>query len=68
MLYPGDGNWASGSSYDINKTTIEHESGTHYPGDYNTTKVKFHLCPNCFEFKLIPWLLSQGANPTTEEI
>ena len=30
------------------------------------TQINIDLCPNCFKFKLIPWIQSQGGNVHTE--
>lgn len=58
----------SKNTYDKSETVIYHEAGEVYPegGELNLEIV--HICPECFEQKLIPWIKSQGGEPTTKEI
>lgn len=62
---PGD-DWSTGH-YEVNKTTIEYESGDHYPGDRFTTFLCCDICPTCFVHKLMPWVESHGIGSVREE-
>lgn len=60
------GNW-SDREYHLAETEISMDKGKGYPeGGYGTRTV-VHLCPECFADKLIPWLKTQGVEPTKEE-
>lgn len=50
------------------ETAVSMEVGSRYPdmGDY--TKTSYHICPDCFTAKLMPWFKAQGAEPTIEEV
>lgn len=54
-------------SYEVNEVTVSHKTGSSYPEGGSGEKVRVDLCPSCFDEKLIPWLTSQGVEPTTEE-
>lgn len=48
------------------EVTVSHRTG-HY-GDYACGHlITYDLCRGCFHGKLMPWLKSQGAEPTEEE-
>ncbi len=55
--------WAAGS-YDVNETEVKMRTGHSYPEGGSGEEVKYDICPTCFTEKLMPWLASQGANPT----
>ena len=61
------GNWDS-SSYGINETEIEvkikQRKGEAFPECGHGTEFMVDMCPDCFQNKLIPWLISQGAEIT----
>lgn len=59
--------WTRRTSYDVSRTTVECEEGSSFPEGRHTEKVSFHICPECFKGKLIPWMESQGAKPTIKE-
>ena len=61
-----DMDWDVGP-YQVQTTEVSYEYGTDYPGDRATTTLEFHICPNCFKNKLIPWMESQGATPTKKD-
>lgn len=57
-----EGNWRS-SSYDAAETevTVKQITGDNYPGGGYGKEFSVDICPDCFQSKLIPWLISQGA-------
>ena len=64
-------NWA-GEPYAIEETEltvcVKHKDGTEYHhGEGYGTIYDVDLCPECFEKKLIPWLVSQGAKVERKE-
>jgi len=54
--------------YSFWKTGITMETGNDWPEGKSTELKAFHICPKCFEEKLIPWMASQGAEPTITKI
>jgi hypothetical protein len=59
----GDENWAS-NEFEHATATLKLEERESHPDGGHSTDITFHLCPTCFKSKLVPWLLSQGAQPT----
>lgn len=59
--------WWGQTCFDVEDIEISHTSGTRYPEGGITTKVEFHVCPECFTDKVAPWMESQGAVPTESE-
>lgn len=63
--------WFGGGACDVKETEVRWNSGSNWGGDGGAgTAVHVHVCPACFEHKLIPWLRSQGGGcgePTREE-
>lgn len=53
--------------YEVEEPTVYFSEGHRYPDGGAITTIRFDLCKDCFTEKLIPWLLSQGAIPRTEE-
>lgn len=53
--------------YDVERTTVSSESGFRYPEGGSTGTEKFHVCPDCWDSKLKPWMASQNAIPTLSE-
>jgi hypothetical protein len=60
-------NWAS-DSFGIERTILSYEQGSVYPEGGSTTTTHFDICPSCMVTRVIPWLCSQGATPTTRKI
>ena len=62
--------WNAGI-YEIDETEIRVEvrqkEGSNYPEGGMGTEYDIDLCPNCFKDKLVPWLISQGANIEKKE-
>lgn len=61
--------WPGKGIYDTNETVvaveIRQKEGVTYPAlgpAAEGTKYEIDICPVCFKEKLIPWLISQGAN------
>lgn len=59
------------ATYEINETEITikiaQKDGASYPEGGSGTKYDIDICPDCFNNKLIPWLISQGANIKQED-
>jgi hypothetical protein len=53
--------------YEINEIEIRHKQGENYPECGSGTETTFDVCGNCFDQKLVPWLISQGAKPQIEK-
>jgi len=58
---------ASCRSFAVEEIEVRHKTGTNYPGGGNGTEVSFDICCKCFDHKIIPFLVSQGAEPRTRE-
>lgn len=56
-----------GRRYDRDRISVTRESGTVYPESRHTTLESFHVCPECWESKVVEWFKSQGAKPTIED-
>ena len=54
--------------YKTKETSVYMELGSSYHGGGDCTKTEFHICPSCFETKLMVWLNSQKAQPTITEL
>lgn len=54
-----------GSGYDHKEVEIEvkikKQEGEHYPEGSSGTEWLIDMCPECFQKKLVPWMISQGA-------
>jgi len=62
--------WGSGDSYRqfVKEITISLDETTYWTQEGGTTTMtEFHICPECFKNKLIPWFKSQKAIPTIKE-
>ena len=62
----GDEDWAIGN-YHHATTTLQVEERESYPSGGHSKEMAFHLCPDCFKGKLVPWLDSLGAKPQISE-
>jgi hypothetical protein len=61
-----DVNWAlDGVSMD--EITVSREVGKRYPETGWSTVTAYHVCPPCWETKLVPYLASLTAEPTEKE-
>lgn len=58
--------WTS-TMYCVEDTAIRLIEGDVYPEGGQQILTEFHICAKCFKQKLMPWLIEQGANPTTVE-
>jgi hypothetical protein len=65
-LSNGDENWAKGN-YHHATSMVQIEERESYPDGGHLKETVFHICDQCFNKKLIPWLESQGAKPTIAE-
>ena len=59
-------NWKDGS-FDATETEIRMKTGSSYPEGGSGEETEIDICPDCFTSKLIPWVQSQGGEPTTKE-
>lgn len=63
--------WQSKGLWDVNQTVmaveIRQKDGYNLPDGGSGTKIEVDLCPTCFKDKLVPWLISQGADIKAEE-
>jgi hypothetical protein len=62
----GDENWAA-KEFEQASTTIQLDERVSYPDGGHSKDITFHLCPECFKSKLVPWLDTQGAKPSIGE-
>lgn len=51
-------------SFKVAETTISLKEGSSYPEGGMGELLKFDICPDCFRDRLVPWMKSQGAEPT----
>lgn len=49
---------------DVFETTVMLRVGNTYPESGHWDRTVFHICGDCFQAKLAPWLAEQGAKPT----
>lgn len=54
-------------SYSTNETHVRWKKGSSYPEGGSGEQYDVHVCPKCFEERLLPWLRTQGAAPIAEE-
>lgn len=54
-------------AYDVNEIEIRHKIGSNYPGGGSGTETSIDMCGKCFEEKLVPWLRTQGAEPSIKD-
>jgi hypothetical protein len=54
--------------YEVDEVTVECSVGTRYPEGTDLDMTIFDLCGACFRDSLVPWLVSQGAQPRKKEI
>ena len=62
-----DCEWSPGSPFQSNEVDVSYREATHYPDGGFAETTSFDICPTCFTEKLVPWLKSQGAEPTITE-
>lgn len=58
--------WKDGT-FDATETEIRMKTGSSYPEGGSGEETEIDICPECFTSKLIPWVQSQGGEPTTKE-
>lgn len=54
-------------TFEINEVEIVRRVGCRYPEGGSATKTEFDVCGDCFEKKVVPWLISQGGEPYVTE-
>lgn len=53
------------NSSEIKEVTIQLQTGHHFhDGGSSGQNISIDLCPECFKDKLIPWVQSQGGEPS----
>jgi hypothetical protein len=62
--YDGEVEWENKTDHDEVKTFVAMAKGYTYSDGGSWDRTLFHICPACFEKKLVPWLESQGAKAT----
>lgn len=56
--------WKNDGRY-LEETHISYYSKINFSSGSEDNEIRaFHICPDCFKRKLIPWMQSQGANVT----
>lgn len=55
------------SAFDAIETEISMRTGDRYPEGGFGEFTEIDICPDCFTGKLIPWVQSQGGEPTVKE-
>lgn len=53
--------------YDVDEVTVSRRTGYSCPESHSVTELTVDLCGKCFDTKLRPWLVSQGAVACEEE-
>lgn len=65
------GNEWSSKKYNINETdiniTIKQKEGSDCSDGGSGTEYDIDLCPKCFKDRLVPWLISEGAQIDEKE-
>lgn len=59
--------WKVVSPYEICTTVLKYEDGITFFQHSDIKRLSFHVCPQCFQNKLVPWFQEQGAEPTKKE-
>lgn len=55
--------WSKDEHDDL-ESEVNLKLGRSWPGDAYGEIIEFDICPSCFQNRLIPWMKSQGAEPT----
>lgn len=58
--------WKAGC-FDSCEVAVRYKTGSSYPEGGSGEQTTVDICPDCFTSKLIPWVQSQGGEPTTKE-
>jgi hypothetical protein len=53
--------------YEVDEVEIMHRTGDEFPEGGSGEETTVDMCGECFDTKLLPWLLEQGAKPETKE-
>lgn len=64
-VHPHD-HWKK-DAFEVLETEVSITTGVQYPEGGDRHIVSFDICPKCFNEKLIPFLESLGAKPSTDE-
>ncbi len=52
-------------TFEVKETEISCRVGERYPGGGSIDNIEVDMCVDCFRFRLVPWLMSQGCTPKT---
>ena len=55
------------SNSDATEVNVSLKSGEVYPYCGRGEEITIDICPDCFNSKLIPWVKSQGGEPTVKD-
>ena len=61
------GNDIKSNRHDAEEVSIKHRTGNNCPEGGSGNETSVDMCGKCFDEKLIPWLMDQGAKPCIEE-
>lgn len=61
-----EANLASGEMYKVDEAKVQYKTGDSFPEGGSGELVHIDICGKCFTNKLIPWIKSQGVEPTVE--
>jgi len=53
--------------YEVSEVEVRHKIGYSCPSGGSGEETSVDMCGKCFDEKLLPWLRSQGAEPSTED-
>ncbi len=62
-----DGNVWGKTQFDVEAVSIGSRRGESYPEGGSTKTKSFDVCVSCFDEKIVPFMASLGAKPTTTE-
>lgn len=60
--------WGEAQFFGHEVVRVDYTSGRSLPEGLMATRVRFDLCPDCFEGKLVPFLKSLGAEPSEVDV
>lgn len=54
-------------AFDALEVEVKLKTGSSYPEGGFGEEITIDICPDCFMTKLVPWVKSNGGEPTTKE-
>lgn len=61
------GNEIKSGCYDAEDVEVMHRSGCSYPEGGWGKETTIDMCGQCFEEKLVPWVIEQGGKPDVRD-